>query len=166
MPSFALQDVYAFSETALRKGGPFGAVEIGRSVLYRVRLMPTASDALTNYYAVLLDGSYDCVDRIVLNGNFGLCYSPGGFRSWWRVLHNGSDAELDNAHLMRMASRFSRTASPTNSSACWARHAIYRASGFTICGTRTRRICSRAEFTPRWRRSVSDIQRLNHPRSL
>jgi hypothetical protein len=70
--------------------------------------MPTASDALTNYYAVLLDGSYDCVDRIVLNGNFGLCYSPGGFRSWWRVLHNGSDAELDNAHLMRMAGRFSR----------------------------------------------------------
>jgi hypothetical protein len=54
------------------------------------------------------DGSYDCVDRIVLNANFGLCYSPGGFRSWWRVLHNGSDAELDNTHLMRMAGRFSR----------------------------------------------------------
>src|SRR6516162_5678982 len=70
--------------------------------------MPTASDAFTNYYAALLDGSYDCVDRIVLNANFGLCYSPGGFRSWWRVLHNGSDAELDNAHLMRMAGRFSR----------------------------------------------------------
>jgi len=70
--------------------------------------MPTAADALTTYYAVLLDGSYDCVDRIVLNANFGLCYSPGGFRSWWRVLHNGSDAELDNTHLMRMAGRFSR----------------------------------------------------------
>jgi len=40
--------------------------------------MPTAADALTTYYAALLDGSYDCVDRIVLNANFGLCYSPGG----------------------------------------------------------------------------------------
>jgi hypothetical protein len=67
-----------------------------------------ATDEFTNYYTNLLDGSYDCVDRMVLNANFGLCYSPGGFRSWWRRLHNGSDAELDNAHLMRMAGRFSR----------------------------------------------------------
>ena len=67
-----------------------------------------ATDDFTNYYTDLLDGSYDCVDRFVLNANFGLCYSPGGFRSWWRRLHHGSDAELDNAHLMRMAGRFSR----------------------------------------------------------
>ena len=67
-----------------------------------------ATDDFTTYYTDLLDGSYDCVDRMVLNANFGLCYSPGGFRSWWRRLHNGSDAELDNAHLMRMAGRFSR----------------------------------------------------------
>jgi hypothetical protein len=37
-----------------------------------------------------------------------VCYSPGGFRSWWRQLHGGSEKELDNAHLMRMAGRFSR----------------------------------------------------------
>ena len=43
-----------------------------------------ATDEFTNYYTDLLDGSYDCVDRFVLNANFGLCYSPGGFRSWWR----------------------------------------------------------------------------------
>ena len=67
-----------------------------------------ATDDFTNYYTDLLDGSYDCVDRMVLNANFGLCYSPGGFRSWWRRLHNGSDAELDYAHLMRIAGRFSR----------------------------------------------------------
>ena len=67
-----------------------------------------ATDDFTNYYTDLLDCSYDCVDRFVLNANFGLCYSPGGFRSWWRRLHNGSDAELDNSHLMRMAGRFSR----------------------------------------------------------
>jgi hypothetical protein len=67
-----------------------------------------ATDELSKHYSDLLDGSYDCVDRIVLNGNFGLCYSPGGFRSWWRRLHNGSEEQLDDAHLMRMAGRFSR----------------------------------------------------------
>ena len=71
-------------------------------------MLAMATDEFTNYYTDLLDGSYDCVDRFVLNANFGLCYSPGGFRSWWRRLHHGSDAELDNAHLMRMAGRFSR----------------------------------------------------------
>jgi hypothetical protein len=37
-----------------------------------------------------------------------VCYYPGGFRCWWRQLHHGSEQELDNAHLMRMAGRFSR----------------------------------------------------------
>lgn len=67
-----------------------------------------AFDELSHYYSHLLDGSYDCVDRIVLNAHFGLAYSAGGFRTWWRRLHGGSDDELDNAHLMRMAGRFSR----------------------------------------------------------
>jgi hypothetical protein len=66
------------------------------------------ADELSELYHEFLTGSYDCVDRIVLNGNFGLCYSPGGFRFWWRQLHFGSEEELDNAHLMRMAGRFSR----------------------------------------------------------
>ncbi len=39
---------------------------------------------------------------------FPLGHSPGGFRTWWRRLHEGSDEELDNAHLMRMAGRFAR----------------------------------------------------------
>ena len=34
--------------------------------------------------------------------------SPGGFRTWWRQLHDGSDEHLDNAHLVRLAGRFSR----------------------------------------------------------
>ena len=33
--------------------------------------------------------------------------SGGGFRIWWRELY-GSDENLDNNHLMRMAGRFSR----------------------------------------------------------
>jgi len=56
----------------------------------------------------LLTGSYDCVDRIVLNAYFSLGHSPGGFRVWWRRLHTDGDERLDNAHLMRLAGRFAR----------------------------------------------------------
>ena len=64
-------------------------------------------DALSQTYASLLTGSYDCVDRIVLNGFFRMGHDAGGFRVWWRAL-TGSEETLDNAHLMRMAGRFSR----------------------------------------------------------
>ena len=64
-------------------------------------------DGLSTLYQDLLSGSYDCVDRIVLNAYFTMGHSPGGFRLWWRAL-TGSDEALDNAHLMRMAGRFSR----------------------------------------------------------
>jgi hypothetical protein len=33
---------------------------------------------------------------------------PGGFRVWWRRLHEDSDELLDNNHLMRLAGRFAR----------------------------------------------------------
>jgi hypothetical protein len=64
-------------------------------------------DAFSEYYADFLHGTYDCVDRVVLNAYFPLGGSPGGFRTWWRALY-GSDDNLDNAHLMRLAGRFSR----------------------------------------------------------
>ena len=64
-------------------------------------------DEYSDYYADLLDGTYDCVDRIVLNAYFVMGQTAGGFRTWWRQLM-GSDDNLDNAHLMRMAGRFSR----------------------------------------------------------
>lgn len=64
-------------------------------------------DEFSEYYADFLDGTYDCVDRIVVNAYFRLGQTPGGFRTWWRTLE-GSDDDLDNAHLMRMAGRFSR----------------------------------------------------------
>jgi len=47
------------------------------------------------------------VDRIVLNAYFSFGYTPDGFRTWWRRLY-GSDDDLDNTHLMRMAGRFAR----------------------------------------------------------
>jgi len=66
------------------------------------------ADDFAERYGDLLTGSYDCVDRVVLNAYFPLGHNPGGFRCWWRRLHGGSDEKLDNAHLMRMAGRFAR----------------------------------------------------------
>ena len=65
------------------------------------------SDGLSTLYQDLLGGSYDCVDRIVLNAFFPMGHDPGGFRVWWRAL-TGSDETLENAYLMRLAGRFSR----------------------------------------------------------
>ena len=66
------------------------------------------ADDFSARYGDLIDGSYDCVDRVVLNAYFPLGHNPGGYRSWWRRLHGGSDEKLDDAHLMRMAGRFAR----------------------------------------------------------
>ena len=64
-------------------------------------------DEFSQYYTDFLDGSYDCVDRIVLNAYFQLGQTPGGLRVWWRQLY-GSDDNLDTEHLMRIAGKFSR----------------------------------------------------------
>ena len=64
-------------------------------------------DPFCEYYADFLQGTYDCVDRVVLNAYFPMGGSPGGFRTWWRALY-GTDDNLDNTHLMRLAGRFSR----------------------------------------------------------
>jgi hypothetical protein len=66
------------------------------------------TDDFSERYGDLLAGAYDCVDRIVLNAYFSLGHNPGGFRVWWRRLHDNSEEHLDNTHLMRMAGRFSR----------------------------------------------------------
>ena len=66
------------------------------------------ADDFAERYGDLLTGSYDCVDRVVLNAYFPLGHNPGGFRCWWRRLHGGSDDQLDDTHLMRMAGRFAR----------------------------------------------------------
>jgi len=66
-----------------------------------------AADELSDYYAELIEGTYNCVDRVVLNAYFPLGQSGGGFRTWWRQLRGG-DAELDDAHLREMAGTFAR----------------------------------------------------------
>jgi hypothetical protein len=65
------------------------------------------TDGMSTLYQDLLSGSYDCVDRIVLNAYFRMGHDPAGFRLWWRQL-TGSDETLENVHLMRLAGRFSR----------------------------------------------------------
>jgi hypothetical protein len=75
-------------------------------------------DEFSRYYAELLEGSYDCVDRLVLNAYFPLGQTGGGLRSWWRALR-GDDSDLDDRHLREMAGRFSRRVS-----AYCAKHAI------------------------------------------
>jgi hypothetical protein len=64
-------------------------------------------DQLSILYSEFLEGGYDCVDRVVCNAYFRMGQTGGGFRMWWRELY-GSDEDLDNNHLMRMAGRFSR----------------------------------------------------------
>ena len=66
-----------------------------------------APDEFSRYYADLLEGIYDCVDRMVLNAYFGPGQTGGGLRSWWRLLR-GDDSQLDDAHLRDMAGTFSR----------------------------------------------------------
>ena len=80
--------------------------------------LPNMADQLSTLYRDLLEGNYDCVDRVVLNAYFSMGQTGGGFRMWWRELH-GSDENLDDTHLMRMAGFFGRRlrawAKPTRS---------------------------------------------------
>jgi hypothetical protein len=66
-------------------------------------------DEFSQYYADLLAGSYDCVDRLVVNCYFSLGVTPGGFRCWWRRAY-GTDDNLDDTHLIRDAAHFGRRA--------------------------------------------------------
>jgi len=64
-------------------------------------------DKLTEHYEPLLQGSYDSVDRLILNAYCPLLHGPGGLRYWYRQTH-GEDDTLTTARLMRYAGRFSR----------------------------------------------------------
>ena len=64
-------------------------------------------DNLSEHYSSLLEGSYDCIDRLVLNAYCTNLHIPGGLRLWFRAL-KGTDKGLDNNQLMRFSGRFSR----------------------------------------------------------
>jgi hypothetical protein len=64
-------------------------------------------DKLSKHYDEILEDTYDCSDRIVLNGHFLMGCNAGGFRIWYRAL-KGSDEGLNNNTLMRMTGKLSR----------------------------------------------------------
>src|SRR3981189_2825948 len=64
-------------------------------------------DEFSKRYGDLLTGSYDCVDRIVLNA-YSLGNNVGGFRVWWRRVHDATDEVLANNNLVRRGGRFAR----------------------------------------------------------
>jgi hypothetical protein len=43
-----------------------------------------AETGMTKFFPRPFDSSYDCVDRIVLNGYHRMGHEPAGFRTWWR----------------------------------------------------------------------------------
>lgn len=69
--------------------------------------MDGTSDAGGLLFEGFLDGSYDCVDRVVLRAYFQLGQRAAGLRMWWRRWQ-GSDEGLNNTRLMRVAGRFAR----------------------------------------------------------
>lgn len=69
--------------------------------------MAIQSEERGRLFADLLEGGYDCVDRVVLRAYLQIGQAPGGFRTFWRRW-KGSDDGLDNTRLMRVAGRFSR----------------------------------------------------------
>ena len=65
------------------------------------------TDEFSSRYAELIESSYDCVDRIVINAYNPLLQQAGGFRYWWRQW-KGSDEGLATPQLMRIAGRYGK----------------------------------------------------------
>jgi len=66
-----------------------------------------STDDRSCYSTELLEDTYNCVQRVVLNAYCPMGQTGGGLRTWWRQLH-GSDASLEDAHLRAMAGACSR----------------------------------------------------------
>jgi hypothetical protein len=64
------------------------------------------SDDFSTYVADLLNGTYDCVDRISLRGYFPMGQTSGGVLTWWDQLHPG--VQLTAEHLRGMAGDLGR----------------------------------------------------------
>lgn len=64
-------------------------------------------DDLIEHYSPVLEGSYDCIDRLTINAYNSLLHTAAGLRYWFRKLEGG-DSGLNTSKLMRFAGRFSR----------------------------------------------------------
>jgi hypothetical protein len=78
--SAPVQGLYAFSKTALGKRGAVRSRIMART--YGSILVMKEDDDFSRYFGDALEGRYDCVDRIVVNGYFPRGHSGGGFRTW------------------------------------------------------------------------------------
>jgi len=67
--------------------------------------MPTPDD-FSSYIAELLNGTYDCVDRISLRGYFPMGQTSGGLLTWWNQLYPGTP--LTQQHLRTMSGDLAR----------------------------------------------------------
>jgi hypothetical protein len=65
-----------------------------------------APDDFSSYNSELLQGNYDCVDRIALRAYFRLGQTSGGFLTWWNRLFPGKAPTQQ--YLRRMAGDFAR----------------------------------------------------------
>jgi len=65
-----------------------------------------SSDDFSTYVADLLNGTYDCVDRISLRGYFPLGQTSGGLLTWWNKLF--PNTELNEQRLRKLAGDFAR----------------------------------------------------------
>ena len=63
-------------------------------------------DELSTYVADLLEGTYDCVDRITLRGYYPLGQTSGGLLTWWNQLF--SNTPLTEERLRKLAGDFGR----------------------------------------------------------
>ena len=68
--------------------------------------MATA-DAFAAYHAHLIEASYDCVDRLVVNCYYQLGQTGGGFRTFWRRW-KGDDSHLSGPGLRQAAGEMAR----------------------------------------------------------
>ena len=116
--------------------------------------MGGTGDAGVVLFDGFLDGSFDCVDRVVLRAYFQLGQRAPGLRMWWRRWQ-GSDEGLNNTRLMRVAGRFARRVKG------WAKSAgvpvVYSKTGdrnedlagATSPKDRASRACSRSSYAGR-----------------
>lgn len=66
----------------------------------------TTPDDFSTYLADLLQGTYDCVDRIALRGYFPMGQTSGGLLTWWNQLYAG--VPVTQQRLRSMAGDFGR----------------------------------------------------------
>src|SRR5687767_12081326 len=67
----------------------------------------STSDAFASYHAHLIEATYDCVDRLVINCYFQLGQTGGGFRTFWRAW-KGDDTRLNGEGLRQAAGDLAR----------------------------------------------------------